>query len=787
METVTSLLNGTRHSDDSQGEAYALLLAEYCRYWNRSMPFMFEREGDYTELLIPANLLADDSVLARAAAVLTEEVCQDVEVIGWLYQFYISERTADVFAGFKKGKKADAAEIPAATQLFTPHWIVRYLVENSLGRLWLLNRPGSRLAEQMEYYIAPVDEETDFLKVISPDELKIIDPACGSGHMLTYAFDLLYAIYEEEGYAPSDIPGLIIAKNLYGTEIDPRAGALAAFALTMKARARQRTFFNKQVHPNICVLEPISFAPSELDSLVTADGDHADGETFYNQFQQADVLGSLIRPSPGPVSTLKMPTNDLFSQELFSRQQRVIRQADYLSQEYAVVVANPPYMGSRNMAVTLSTYLKDNYPSARQDLYGCFVVRAMELAQRNGLVAVVTGDSWMTIKSFEEFRINLLEDHCLTSFLHLDDVSKHANIFGANTAFIVSNHSQIRSLVTFIRLSALGSEEKRHRLLDVINTGDSPFKFKIGPHEFKKIPGAPIVYQLSDTLRRAFVRGRPLAIYGSPRQGMATADNNRFLRVWTEVSHDRFGPDLTREEAACSGKKWFPYNKGGEYRKWYGNQDWVVNWERDGRELLAERPKAVIRSPQMYFKPSLSWSKIGSGITTFRFFPKGFLFDVAGTSIFASQDALLNLGAICNSTVMKELLDAISPTLNVEVGAIARMPIIEVSKSAIEAVTELVALHREDWDSKETSWKFQGLELIWRYRGSLAERTEAALEDGYEKARRARDLEILVNSEVAKVYGLESEVSVDVSLSQITLHSNPVAFTKPFTSKLTLW
>ena len=266
VETVTSLLNGTRRSDDPQGEAYALLLAEYCRYWNRSMPFMFEREGDYTELLIPANLLADDSVLARAVAVLTENVCQDVEVIGWLYQFYISERKDEVFAGFKKNKKAGAAEIPAATQLFTPHWIVRYLVENSLGRLWLLNRPTSRLADQMEYYIAPVDEETDYLKVASPEELKIIDPACGSGHMLTYAFDLLYAIYEEEGYAPSDIPGLILANNLYGTEIDPRAGALAAFALTMKARARQRTFFNKPVEPNICVLEPISFTPQELDT-----------------------------------------------------------------------------------------------------------------------------------------------------------------------------------------------------------------------------------------------------------------------------------------------------------------------------------------------------------------------------------------------------------------------------------------------------------------------------------------------------------------------------------------
>src|SRR5665647_77952 len=253
VEAVTSLLNGVRRSDDPQGEAYALLLAEYCRHWNRSMPFMFELEGDFTELLIPANLLADDSVLARAMAVLTEEVCQDVEVIGWLYQFYISERKDEVFAGFKKNQKAGAAEIPAATQLFTPHWIVRYLVENSLGRLWMLNRPSSRLIKQMPYYVQPVTDETGFLKLRSPTELQVLDPACGSGHLLTYAFDLLYAVYEEEGYAPSEIPPMILSNNLYGAEIDPRAGALAPFALTMKARARQRSFFARDVEQLVCI------------------------------------------------------------------------------------------------------------------------------------------------------------------------------------------------------------------------------------------------------------------------------------------------------------------------------------------------------------------------------------------------------------------------------------------------------------------------------------------------------------------------------------------------------
>ena len=302
------------------------------------MPFMFEREGDYTELLIPANLLAEDSVLSRSVTVLTEDVCQDVEVIGWLYQFYISERKDEVFAGFKKNKKAGADEIPAATQLFTPHWIVRYLVENSLGRLWMLNRPSSGLASQMDYYIAPVDEETDFLKISKPEELKVIDPACGSGHMLTYAFDLLYAIYEEEGYAPSEIPGLILANNLYGTEIDPRAGALAAFALTMKASAKRKLFLKNPVEPNVCVLDPISFSADELSYLVTKDGDRYAEEAFWNQFAEADTFGSLIKPdpvlvaAPGHATWRRSTTTATCSRaDAIEWARRALAQAEYLA------------------------------------------------------------------------------------------------------------------------------------------------------------------------------------------------------------------------------------------------------------------------------------------------------------------------------------------------------------------------------------------------------------------------------------------------------------------------
>jgi hypothetical protein len=415
--TVTGLLNGTRQPRsgvDAQAEAYALLLADYCRYLNRSMPFMFEREGDYTELLIPTNLLAEDSVLSRSVKVLSEDVCQDVEVIGWLYQFYISERKDEVFAGFKKNQKAGADEIPAATQLFTPHWIVRYLVENSVGRLWMLNHPESRLVDQMDYYIAPVDEESEFLKIAKPEELTVIDPACGSGHMLTYAFDLLYAIYEEEGYTPSQIPGLILTNNLFGTEIDPRAGALAAFALTMKAAAKRKLFLKNPVEPNICNLVPITFTLDELNYLITRDGDRSAEEEFWNQFVEADILGSLIRPDPVLTGRLARHLatidgdGDIFMVDALGRARRTIRQAGFLSGGYSAVVANPPYMGTRNMSDGLRSFAEDKYAGYAGDLCTMFVAMSIGLAHRLGLAALVVSESWLFNSTYEEMRRDLI-------------------------------------------------------------------------------------------------------------------------------------------------------------------------------------------------------------------------------------------------------------------------------------------------------------------------------------------------------------------------------------------
>jgi len=545
--TIIGLLNGTRQprpGADAQAEAYALLLADYCRYWNKAMPFMFEREGDYTELLIPANLLADDSALNRSVTVLTESVCQDVEVIGWLYQFYVSERKDEVFAGFKKNQKAGPDEIPAATQLFTPHWIVRYLVENSLGRLWMLNRPSSRLVNQMDYYIAPVDDETDFLKITAAEELKVIDPACGSGHMLTYAFDLLYAIYEEEGFAPSEIPGLILANNLYGTELDFRAGALAAFALTMKAVAKRKLFLKSSFEPNICVLDPISFSPDELSYLVTRDGDRHAEEGFWNQFAEADSLGSLVKPDPallrrlaGHLETVN-DGGDMYKVGAIHWAQQVLMQAEYLLPRYSVVVANPPYMGSGNMGPAMTHFVKAEYSEYKQDLYACFVRRGMGLSVTGGLVAMVTGDTWLSIKSFEGLRQVLLNAAAMTSLVHIRDSKNLPSKFGANTAYVFSvvpvSKSDVRTI--FVRTSLPGVEAKREQFETAISRKSrSHGWYEAAPAEFGKIPSAPIAYWLSDGLVGAF-SGQLLDTDFSSGGRLKTHNDARYVRYLWEVS-----------------------------------------------------------------------------------------------------------------------------------------------------------------------------------------------------------------------------------------------------------
>jgi hypothetical protein len=786
IETITALLDGTRRSDDAQGEAYALLLTEYCRHWNRSMPFMFEREGDYTELLIPANLLADDSVLARAASVLTEDVCLDVEVIGWLYQFYISERKDEVFAGFKKNKKAGAAEIPAATQLFTPHWIVRYLVENSLGRLWMLNRPSSRLVEQMEYYVAPIDGAADFLRVAGPEELTVIDPACGSGHMLTYAFDLLYAIYEEEGYAPVEIPGLVLANNLHGVEIDPRAGALAAFALTMKARAKQRSLFNREVELNVCVLGPIRFTAEEIDFLLTPGGDHQAESAFWNQFEHVDTLGSLIRADRDVTAHFARRCEqldrdgDIFNANVMARAESVIEQSKYLANSYSVLVANPPYMGSNNMGGVLSEWLGEQYPLSKSDLMTAFMERAQAFCHPAGIWGMINLPSWMFLKSFDALREHLLNAATIDSLLHLG-----RGIFGSDfgsVAFTVSNskppedHAGVYRRLFEAHVDVRPVDTIRKLFLD-----KSYGTYETSQSSFLALPGTPIAYWLSEQFLRVFSEFPRVTDVAFPKQGLATADDGRFLRFWYEVSDARLGRHFaSRLEATQSGRKWFPFNKGGAFRRWFGNIEHVVNWGGDGHELRTTvdstgKVKARPQNTDFYFRPAVTWSNVSSGAPAFRAVDQGVIFGHVGQSLFAEADTRAALLAILNSAYGLRVLEVLAPTIHYEVGSIAKVPVaLDLGANHQLLVTRLVEIARNDWDTQETSLDFGRPDWFSdRAHSRLPDIIAGRFTQWRAVALETVDLEQQLNVLVSRAYHLDAEIAPFVGLDRVSLLNNP--------------
>jgi len=781
-ERITGLLNGTITSPAPQEEAYGLLLRAYCANWNRTMPFMFAPDGDYTTLLMPADMLADSSVRAQAVRALTAEMCQDVEVIGWLYQFYIAERKAEVFAGFRKNQKAGAAEIPAATQLFTPDWIVCYLVENSVGRLWMLNHPTSHLIEKMDYYVEPTGSETDFLRITEPEQLTVMDPCCGSGHMLTYAFDLLYAIYEEEGYAPSEIPTQILTHNVYGTEIDPRAAALAAFALMMKARARQRRFLRDPVLPNIRVIEPVEFNATELNQLAGTEDDTQAGRHFWQSFIHADVLGSLIAPDaaalPGAKERLaSLIADTLDVSDLHVRAEQVVVQAEYLSRFYAVVATNPPYMGSGNMGQVLSSWVRKHHPRAKSDLITVFMERACELCSPGGVWAMINLPSWMFLKSFTQFRKELLRNTTINSLIHLG-----RGIFGSDfgtVAFTTTNSTATHeNTAIYRRLFEAHVEVRSLETIKQLFLNRTFGHYELRQEVLLTLPGSPIAYWLSPAMTRAFTVGKPLGEVAEPKVGLQTGDNSRFLRQWFEVSRSRtcFDAD-SRETAATSGAKWFPHLKGGEFRKWWGNQNYVINWEHDGAELWDFRPRSVIRNPDYYFKPAVSWSRISSGDPAFRITSEGFIPNDVAPVIPALEANAHRVLSFLNSSCAHGILESLAPTVHFEVGQVSELPLIDATTSTPDPTIaqRLISLLRNDWNAYETSWDFRTSPLIQRSRsgGSLHDALECWWQDSLHAAHEAQDLEIENNRYWAEVYGLQDEVPIEVPLSRVSLTSNP--------------
>lgn len=783
--TVTALLNDTRPSTDPQGEAYGLLLEAYCRFWNKAMPFMFEREGDYTELLMPTALLATDSVRDRAVRTLTDDVCGEVEVIGWLYQFYISERKDEVFAGFKKNKKAGAAEIPAATQLFTPHWIVRYLVENSLGRLWLLNHPESQLAERMDYYIPPVDEETDFLRVSSPEELKIIDPAVGSGHMLTYAFDLLYAIYEEQAYSPSEIPSKILEHNLYGAEIDPRAGALAAFALTMKAAKKRKLFLKTPVQPHICVLENVRFDQADLDylwSLTSGSVVRSDADVFWNAFDHADTFGSLIQPNETLVPVLQPVVEQLETTGnlLATSARRVLDQAEQLSTRYHVVVANPPYMGSGSMAPLLSEFSRSRYPSSKADLFAMFISRCRELCLVGAYAGMITMQSWLFLRSFAGLRGELVPSSQMISLVQLG-AGAFDTIGGAivsTVCWVWRRTGDTSRTAPYIDLTAARGEAEMaaaFRALAKLPENEPRIHLHV-PGDFSRLPGRVMAHALDSEIAGLF-GARSVQDVLRPAVGLQTGDNERFLRQWFEVSLDRTKFDAAdATEAAASGARWFPCNKGGLTRRWYGNQDYVINYEHGGRELLANRPSAVLRNPDLYFHPTVSWSKIGAD-PAFRLFPRGFVPNDKGLGLYGSVEARELALAVLNARFLAEALRAVAPTIGVEAGQLAEMPMPAVDRLTTEhraVVAELMDISRQDMLREETHWGYQSSPLLLTQGDRVRAAADWTLADQLRAKARTHELELQNERLVRSMFGLAADQAAAWDAGTIQLRGSAV-------------
>lgn len=785
-----------------QGEVYRGLILASCRFYHALMPFLFEALDDETELLLPDDLLTATSVAEGFRTEITDEDCAEVEVLGWLYQFYISEKKDAVMA---RKQALPSEDIPAVTQLFTPQWIVRYLVENSLGRLWLRSRPNSRLKEHMPYYVDDPEgqEPAGGLTVATPEEIKLLDPACGSGHMLVYAFVLLVRIYEEEGYSPSEIWEKILIHNLFGLEICPRAAQLASFALVCKAREQSRAAFRRPVQPQVMCLRDVVLTPEEVKGFTEATGVkfNQDELAQLHQFREhTGTFGSLIQPmlDVDKLAALRAkigdqaPGGDLLVQNTHRNLRLVLDQAEMLSQRYQVAVANPPYIGIKNYAVELKRFIEKNYKAGKRDTYAAFMIRCSRFVSSKAYVAMITLPNWMFHAKLEPLREFLQLNMAPCSL-----IDNGRGVFGSDfgsCAFIYQNGGCPSYLGRFQMLFDERGDVQSN--VDIERRFKERHYFEKRSSDFDAIPGRPMAYWLCEDALSAFQRHAPVSSVATPKHGMSTSDNEEYLRLWHEVGVNRVGFGFTsRSTASNSGLKWFPFNKGGAYRRWYGNNDFVVNWQNDGSEIRqvsnAKYPYLngnldyVLGGQDKFFQPGITWSAVTAGSMSMRFFPEGSLFGSTGQSLFPETNELLfPLLAFLNSKAASELVAAMASTLHFNAGMIADLPWVEsVSPAYGVPASECVSLSRNSWDNFETSWDFRDLPLLrpgdWEFEpgqrgGPWKGRTLAESWANYAAycaaaIRRMQELETENNRLWIDAYDLADELTPEVPEGEITL------------------
>lgn len=671
------------------------LFVAQCEELADCLPGVFERVGGAMELLLPQGLMMADSVVGKLNAVLADEDWREgVTVLGWMYQYYNAD-VKDEF--FKSKRKAAAADIAPATQLFTPEWIVRYMVENSLGRLWMLNNPGSSLRERMEYYIEPDEEHEDFIRISSPEEITLCDPACGSGHILVYAFELLFHMYEERGYREREIPELILTKNLAGMEIDSRAAQIAELALAMCAREHDRRFFRRGVRADVTVLSSIPLGEDELPG----------NKKLAEELSHLGEIGSLLNPSEDEIDELKAAaascSDDLFAATAKTKLESAAAICEKLSRRFTCTVANPPYMGSSSFNPFMSKWIKKNYPDVKSDLFSSFVVRMFKFAKDHGECGVMSPFVWMFIGSYEKLRNEIINDRTLTSLIQLE----YSGFAGATVPICTYtfHNSFIKGYKGgYVRLSDfVGAAAQAPKALEAIQNPDCGWFYRRDAEAFRQIPGTPIAYWLGKGANGSFEVGRPLAKIAKTRKGMFTGNNDLFLRQWYEVSASLIDIDYKF------------YSKGGPYRRWYGNRDYVVRWKDDGKEIKAFPGSGNINESD-YFRSCLCWSLITSGDISFRALNTDeYVMGDAGPACYPNPEMYWYLLGLLNSSAIQLLSKAINPTLNWSAGVVGSFPVVssrESSDGVKSLVVKQVVESEADWDSFETSWDFKRNPLV---------------------------------------------------------------------------
>ena len=785
----------TLKNDNKLDEAFRLLFLKQCAALGDCLPRLFEQVDDYMPLLLALSFTDKDGVVCHLVNDIPESDWQDaVQIVGWLYQYYNTEPKEQVFANLKKNIKISAENIPAATQLFTPDWIVRYMVENSLGRLWSEGHPDFD-KPKWKYYLDEAPQEPQVAQrlaelrkgyaALTPEDIKCIDPCMGSGHILAYLFDVLMQIYRSAGYTDRDAAASIVEHNLYGLDIDDRAAQMAYFVVMMKGCHYDSRFLRRHLNPHVYAIQ--ESGELTTDALGRLGKQESTARALLDGFKNAKEYGSILQPKVtlaeldalqeqlrevDGASDMGSLTDQLVAGQIVNVLYPLIEQARMLVQKYDVVVTNPPYMGASNMNPRLNDFIKNHYPDYKSDFFSAFIVRGSEMTKPEGYCGYFTPYVWMFIQSYEKLREYLYTNATIETLIQFEySAFEEATVPVCTFAF---KNSHVSKKGCYLRLVDFrgGMEVQRQKTLEAIANHNCGFYYEQNTDNFSKIPGSPVAYWVSNSIYDAFESGIPLKNFADLRQGMSTANNDLFLRLWFEVSEDNISyHSETTQQAIESKKKWFPHTKGGGARKWYGNNDYIVNWYNDGEEIR-NYPGSAPRSTQYYFREGLSWSTLSSGFISFRYEPKGFTMNTKGSICYLKKADLQNyICGLLNSKPTMSFLELLAPTLDYSQGPVGKVPVLldAENKKKVELGTlENIKLSKEDWDSFETSWDYKKHPLL-RNVSTISEaftQWQTECDDRFNKLK-ANEEEL--NRIFIDIYGLQDELTPEVEDKDVTV------------------